>query len=537
MSKSNELSFDLENEEQAPEVVSGSERNFGEYQLRYQIASGGMGTVYLARDFGPAGFVRPVALKRIHPHLAKRRKFVDMFLDEARIISRVSHPNVCRIFDFGKVSGTYYMAMEYLVGESLAGVMNAMVKEPERFDEPKWHALACRMIADAAEGLHAAHELVDENGKALGVVHRDVSPHNLFVNYDGSVRVLDFGVAFATERLHQSTTGTVKGKYAYMAPEQIKTRDFDRRADIWALGVCLWEMLTAHRLFRRDSEVDTILAVGSLDVEAPSAHRPNIPKRLDRVVLSALKRDPESRYDTARDFGRDLLEVVNEIGQSAGPAELSDWLRQLFREQRAEKLHRVETVMEAHARSPGPTVHERETKLEQSSPPSSGAGFRGLFSKKNRGLSGLVLATGLGLVLLGLALGRTFAAQTHQRTTELDIGLRAVAPVPLDSVEAFGLDLPKQSTLKNDEKSNVPRRSESKIIMGYVNIVTPGGWADIYEGKRFLGRTTKQICLGTGTHVLELRAFGKTPKIMRPVTVGADRVTRVVVSLHDASKG
>lgn len=527
--ESAEPAFDLELEEHAPEAVAGVERNFGDYQLRYQIASGGMGTVYLARDFGPAGFVRAVAVKRIHPHLAGRRKFVDMFLDEARIISRISHPNVCRIYDFGQVDGTYYMAMEYLVGESLAGVMNAMVKDPARFDEPRWHALACRIIADAAEGLHAAHELVDENGKPLNVVHRDVSPHNLFVNYDGSIRVLDFGVAFAAERLHHSTTGTVKGKYAYMAPEQIKSKDFDRRADIWGLGVCLWEMLTAQRLFRRDSEVDTILAVGSVDIEPPSTHRNQIPPSLDRVVLKALQRDAGNRYATAREFGRDLLEVASQLGVSAGPAELSDWLKQLFYEQRQEKLHMVETVLESPSSAALKGVHE--VLGDSQTTPLLDKQLSWRPNSRRRLIMGVLIACiALGLLVLGLALGHNFAQSPPQATVPNAVS--PVKPVLMSSVKAFNVEVPQPTSDVSPKGAHErSRREEKEPDFGFVNIVTQNGWADVYEGQRFLGRTPRQIRLEEGRHVLEIRAFGKEPSVRRPVTVKGDRVTRVVIDL------
>lgn len=534
MIESGEYSFDLEQDAHVPEVVSGTDRNFGDYQLRYQIASGGMGTVYLARDFGPAGFVRAVAVKRIHPHLAGKRKFVDMFLDEARIVSRISHPNVCRIYDFGQVGGTYYMAMEYLVGESLAGVMNAMVKDPARFDEPRWHALACRIVADAAEGLHAAHELLDENGTPLNVVHRDVSPHNLFVNYDGSIRVLDFGVAFAAERLHHSTTGTVKGKYAYMAPEQIKSKDFDRRADIWALGVCLWEMLTAQRLFRRDSEVDTILAVGSVDIEAPSQHRPHLPPSLDRVVKKALERNPEDRYPTARALGRELLNVVSDLGISAGPAELSDWLKLLLYEEREEKLHMVETVLESPASAAMKGIAAADAQEADASLATPIVRLNGPWfaSTKARWVAGLVIGSiALGLIVLGLALGNNLATSLPQPAP-----LRVITPatpVVMDPVSSFGVEPLAASKGADHVLPKAASRDSSETLgIGYVNIVTQNGWADVYEGPRYLGRTPRQIRLSDGHHVLDVRPFGREPSLRRPVTVRAERVTRVVIDLQ-----
>src|SRR5688500_11115580 len=169
-----------------------------------------MASVYLARAVGPGGFTRPVAIKRIHPHLARKKRLVSMFLDEARIAARVNHPNVCAIFDFGEMDGSYFITMEYLVGASLGRLVASVVaNDPARLDDAQWHALTARIVADVAEGLHAAHELGDDHGKPLGVVHRDVSPQNVFVTFDGAVKVVDFGIALARDRLQQTETGTV----------------------------------------------------------------------------------------------------------------------------------------------------------------------------------------------------------------------------------------------------------------------------------------------------------------------------------------
>src|SRR5688500_2571176 len=201
-------------DESPPERVEG-ERQFGRYRLCFELASGGMGTVYLARAEGPSGFEKLVALKRIHAHLAKDPRFVAMFLDEARIAARIHHPNVCSVIDFGTVEGSYYLTMPFVEGESLGRVMHAVSARRDPAARRSFWYVAARVIADACEGLHAAHELRDDVGDLLEVVHRDVSPQNTLIGYDGGVRVLDFGVASARHRLYSTATGEVKGKFAY----------------------------------------------------------------------------------------------------------------------------------------------------------------------------------------------------------------------------------------------------------------------------------------------------------------------------------
>jgi len=336
--------------ERTPSAVDDEKQHFGRYLLCYELAAGGMGTVFLARAIGPAGFDRPVAIKRIHPHLQHQRELVDMFLDEARLTSRINHPNVCAVHDFGEVEGTYYIALEYLMGESVSTVMATLCRSARQLETPRWQAIAARIIAGACEGLHAAHTLKDEAGRPLNVVHRDVSPHNLFVTYDGAVKLLDFGVARAEDRLHQTVDGTVKGKYAYMAPEQTFGKDVDARADVWSLGVCLWEMLTGERLFREKNEMQTLLAVQSKTIRKPSAVRASVPEELDAIVMRALRRNPEARYETARALGRDLHEVLRRHPEPTGLADVSEWMDAHFRARASVKAKMVKTVLASSSR-------------------------------------------------------------------------------------------------------------------------------------------------------------------------------------------
>ena len=315
------------------------------FTLCEELGSGGMATVYLARMDLAAGIERLVALKTIHPHLAKEKPFVDMFLDEARIASHVSHPNVCATYDFGEVDGVYYLAMEYLLGEPLFDVINRIV---ERFDETRevLPFLAARVIADACEGIHAAHSARSPDGETLHIVHRDVSPQNLFLTYDGTTKVVDFGCAKAAERVAHTSTGVMKGKVGYAAPEQLKSDDVDARADVWALGVCLWEAIALGPLFSRDTAVKTAMSVLQDDIELASDGRDWVPDELARIADRAIQRNRDDRYPTARDMSRDLRRFIADSGFSLESAELAEWMDFLFEDRHEERVEQAKRVQE-----------------------------------------------------------------------------------------------------------------------------------------------------------------------------------------------
>jgi serine/threonine-protein kinase len=298
----------------------------GRYLVVDEIGCGGMASVHLGRLDGPGGFHKWVALKRIHPHLVEQDVFVDMFLDEARTAASINHPNVAQVFDVGTDGDTCWLAMEYLHGESLRELMR---RAAER-GAPVAPALAARICADAAEGLHAAHELRLPDGAPLGLVHRDVSPHNLFITADGRTKVVDFGIAKGIQRLAPETVaGTLKGKLAYLSPEQIGLGVVDRRTDVFALGVVLWEMTTGRRLFRGDTDLDTLSLMMECAVPRPSALVPGYPPELEAFVLTALARDPWQRFQTARDLARALERYLVHSGALVGVDEVAQLVRGL----------------------------------------------------------------------------------------------------------------------------------------------------------------------------------------------------------------
>jgi ABC-type branched-subunit amino acid transport system ATPase component len=291
----------------------------GRYVVHDEIAAGGMATVHLGTIRGPFGFTSTVAIKRLHPALAKDPEFVAMFLDEARLASRVRHPNVVPVLDVFAEDGDLSLVMEYVEGESLATL--ARLCGERGAPVPVAVAIAVSILS----GLHAAHEARDEHGAGLGLVHRDVSPHNVLVGSDGVVRLIDFGVAKAAGRRGVSRTGQLKGKIAYMAPEQLQRGNVCRRTDVYAASVLLWELLTGEHLF--DGETEGLVLGRVLDdvVPAPSSLRSGLPAGLDAIVLRGLDRNRDRRFASARDMARALEAVVT----PAASDDVAQWVQSL----------------------------------------------------------------------------------------------------------------------------------------------------------------------------------------------------------------
>ncbi|MCC7541255.1 MAG: serine/threonine protein kinase [Deltaproteobacteria bacterium] len=280
------------------------------YEVVAEIASGGMAVVYAVRRKGIGGFDKLLALKLILPHLAVEERFVQMLLDEARIASQIHHPNVVQVFDVGDAGGVPYMVMEFLRGHSLARI----VKKTLANDETIPPGLTLAVLARAAEGLHAAHETLGPDGEPFGIVHRDVSPQNFHVCYNGQVKVVDFGIAAARGKLTMTRTGELKGKLSYLAPEQLTRSKIDRRADIWALGVVAWELLAGKRLFRTDEEATTLDNIVRMPVPDLRAYAPDLPHAVYAGIAACLQRDVDQRITSAGAFAHVLAEGAAELG-------------------------------------------------------------------------------------------------------------------------------------------------------------------------------------------------------------------------------
>jgi serine/threonine-protein kinase len=323
-------------------------RRLGRYVLLGEIAEGGMGRIYLARAAGAAGFEKLFALKIMHQGLAERNPdLADMFLDEARINSLVRHPNVCAVHDFGEAEGVRYLVMEYMIGQTLLDVLRRVHQEPAVRADPLFWAYAARIVAEACEGLHAAHTAVDEHGRSMHVIHRDISPENVFMTYHGGVKVFDFGISKATGRRHQTVAGTFKGKFAYASPEAFSSEGLDRRSDLWSMGVVLWELLAGRALFHRGTEAEILGAIFQDEIPRVTRFQPTCPAALQQIIDRALSRPKEGRYASARDFARDLNRFAVSTGEHLGTAEIGEWIRAIFPEEHAAALathHSIERL-------------------------------------------------------------------------------------------------------------------------------------------------------------------------------------------------
>jgi serine/threonine protein kinase len=303
-----------------------SPQYFGKYQLVERLGRGGMAEVWKARVTGPAGFSRTMVLKRILPHLIEDPHFTEMFVAEARLSAKLNHANIVQVYELGDVNGEYYLAMEYVHGRDLVSVMRALLAR----GAPPPPGLGAFAMREVCRALHYAHSLTDDHGQQLRLIHRDVSPSNVMVSFDGAVKLLDFGIAKALADANESKTqtGTLKGKFGYMSPEQVEGREIDHRADLFAAGIVLHESLTGRRLFKGSGDLQTIAMVREAKVPPPSQTNPSVPPELDRIVMRALARSPNERYQTCEEMAYALDSVVHQL--MWGPERAKSALADLF---------------------------------------------------------------------------------------------------------------------------------------------------------------------------------------------------------------
>ncbi|MBK6459987.1 MAG: protein kinase [Myxococcales bacterium] len=340
-------------------------KNIGPYAVVAQIGEGGMANVYLAHREGPDGRLLPVALKVIREEFALNPEFAHMFADEARVATKMLHPNVVRVEESGAVDGRLFLAMEVLSGQSLWKVWQSCRERGLRLR----YDLAAWIAARAADGLHHAHELRGDDGSSLDLVHRDVNQSNLFVTYEGDVKVIDFGLAKAANRVSQTAAGVLKGKLSYLAPEQVTGAKLDRRADIFALGVALWEVTVDRRLFKGRDDIDTLMRVNRCEVPDATTLVDGYPPRLWAIVSKCLAREREHRYGSAQALATDLDVFVRDCGQGVGRDSVAEVMQVLFA---AEQQHAVDwfdrTNRASRASAPPPLQTEDTSLLMQNMP-------------------------------------------------------------------------------------------------------------------------------------------------------------------------
>jgi len=314
----------------------------GRYEILDRIAWGGMAEIFFARERGVAGLERFVVVKRILPHLAERTDLIDMFLQEARLVAQLTHPHVVQIHELGQDGADFFIAMEYISGSSVREILAEAARRQESIPV----GVAVGLVAQACAGAHAAHELTNTQGKHLGLVHRDVTPHNLMVTAEGHVKLLDFGVAKSTLAADQTLTGSLKGKLYYLSPEQCRYEKLDRRSDIFSLGVILWELLVGRRLFKRENEIQTLQAIAEEQVPDPRSQRTDVPIGLSAVCACALTKDRDERFTTADEMRRALLGAAEEDGLDASTDAIADVVKRLCGESQAESRSRLKAIID-----------------------------------------------------------------------------------------------------------------------------------------------------------------------------------------------
>ncbi|WP_044283735.1 serine/threonine-protein kinase [Myxococcus stipitatus] len=440
---------------------------YGRYQLLKRLAMGGMAQLYLARQPGPEGFEKLVVVKRILPHLAENDDFVKMFLDEARIAARLNHANVVQIFDLGAQDDSFFIAMEYIHGEDMRRVW----KQSEAMAQPVPVPLVCRILIEACAGLDYAHKRTDPTtGKPLGIVHRDVSPQNILVTFEGGVKVVDFGIAKAADQATVTRSGVLKGKYSYMSPEQAAGQRVDCRADIFALGVVLYELLTSTRLFKRGSDIQTLAAVAECKVAPPSQVSARVPQDLDAIVLKALAKNPADRYQEAVHLQLALEEWLSERRLPSSTAHVSAYMKEIYAERLASEARSGELPSEDPADSAsGPGRQEagsRRTGLRPALPRTSGSteGETAALRPRGTGKTGRIELSSPGARLSG------------QR--------KAVEPVAPDKASRSGMGAVPTPPRVEEDAPTVDGRAASRATLTDVKAATEPKPAEVRASTR-----------------------------------------------------
>ncbi|HTQ43686.1 MAG TPA: serine/threonine-protein kinase [Polyangiaceae bacterium] len=425
-----------------PELEPRLGMRLGRYELLVPLASGGMAQVWVARLAGEHGFARLVAVKTMRPEHAESDAFRRMFLDEARLAARIAHANVVEVLDLGEEGeGIVYLAMTLVEGDSVAGLLRARRRIGAR-GLP--HGIAARVVGDVLSGLHAAHELRDEEGRPLQLVHRDVSPHNVLVGLDGIAKIADFGVAKARSRLADETeAGQVKGKFAYMAPEQLERRAVDRRSDVFSTGVVLWEALTGEKLFAGIDLIDTIARLRDTTIPDVRDVAPDVPAPIAEVTAKALERDPARRFGSAAEMGDALERAARECGAVASAKEVGALVEGLCGEEIQRRREAARDAVRAVTRGgPGPT----EGIAASVAAGTETATTTVVDATRGRRTRGIAVAAAVGAIAIGAVIGlRRSAPPSPATSPPAASAVTLPAPAASPSATAMSSETPASS--------------------------------------------------------------------------------------------
>jgi len=540
---------------------------FGDYTLLDRIAVGGMAEIFKARQEGPRGFERILVIKRILQHLSEDQEFKQMFDDEAKIAAQLRHANIVQIFELGDVEGTPYIAMEYVEGKNLRDLTRALQSKGLQLTVEQ----TLFIMSETLRGLHFAHQRMDSNNKPLEIIHRDMSPQNIILSYEGEVKILDFGIAKAASRISKTEVGVLKGKFSYMAPEQASGRQVTQSTDIYACGVIFHELLTGERLFRADTDVETIERVKMGVVLKPSEKNSQVSAALDAIVLKSLQRNVEKRYASAGDMHADLARLMREQGVQYGAQELSAFMKTLFAEFIVEERERLKKSLE---QSPDRQMSSRiRTHIAYKadaqplrSPPAQVVNSR---SQNSRSLFVLLLVlffVSLGIYVYAQLSGPEFHIRFLERALEKKnetLPLSRPEPIKLPPFPE-NLDIPDQTstapgkekmedvlkvektpeiiepkpedprTKENTKEAPLPRQRPSRIPLkmgsGTLDVLPPPeGYAKLFidnEAYGFVpGTRAVGIKLQAGKHKIRCESGSRT--YTGTITIVADSNTRI----------
>ena len=503
-------------------------RLFGKYYLLELINVGGMAEVFKAKMFGVEGFEKIVAIKRILPEVAEDAEFIKMFVDEAKIAVKLQHPNVVQIFELGKIEDSYFIAMELINGKDLKTIR----KRLKRVDLLMPVEQSAYIISQVCDGLDYAHRKTDEKMNPLNIVHRDISPQNMIVSYEGTVKLIDFGIAKAKSKSTKTQVGMLKGKFSYMSPEQVSGQPIDRRSDIFSLGVVFFEMLTGKRLFLGKNDVETLEKIRKAEVLPPSVFNSAVPPELDRIVLKALAKDREDRYQWASEFSEDLKKFSYSSGKSFSRQDMMNFMSEFFADEleeetaKLEEYHKIKKPVDMPLREASQSVRREETSVENE----KSVIHSGSSSKK------LVLIFAALLIVLGFAIALLFVFGGNKKDA---------ASLIIDSNE-------KKTIVVVDENTMYQKRCETPCVMegllagqheisfsknGFVDVkksifLSKGDKLEEFVKMYRIGEQKTMITVksdpdGAVLYVNDKKVQALTPTIVNDIPVGLDIVVRV----------
>jgi hypothetical protein len=522
------------------EVIVG--QTIGKYEVLQRLAAGGMAEIFLARMVGVLGFDKLVVIKRILPHLAQRNDFIQMFLDEARIATTLNHANIVQTHEVGVHGKSYFMVMEYLAGEDVRSIVRRIGRR-EDGRLPLEHALNIGVAV--AAGLQYAHEKKDRDGKPLDIVHRDVTPQNVIVTYEGAVKLLDFGIAKAANRINETRSGSFKGKVPYMSPEQCRGEALDRRSDLFSLGILLHEMTLCRRLFRGETDFQILKQIAEGPITRPQDVDPKYDQRLQAIVMRALERDPARRFASARELQQALEELAHEMRLRLSPMALADYMQALFGDKigawhevsadgDVAKLERhFATVMAEREEAEGDDeAEERRAAVVPPQPPSdvqlSSLPDEGI-EPVRRGRGGRVLLA-MTLVVVGLGVGawRYRALVATAGATTATTTANAASSTTTTTTTTTSTTTPTPTFTFTSTAASGRGELEMPEMSGAIMevVTTPAGAMLVLDGKTLRERSPARLTVGAGAqHTLLVRTAGRSGVAQRFMLEAGEEAT------------